>query len=407
MSPGVPIRVLALDIEGGHGGSSRSLFHALSAINPRDVQAEVWCRRSNWLEAAYAEFGIDVGIEPAMPSFTVLTRDSRNAYDLCRFFGSAWSRSEGFRQRLLERVKQTDLIHLNHISLFWLARWLKKQSPNLPISMHIRTQPYDTFAGRWQQRTAAQFVDRFVFITENERDHFQDLAGKTVDGHVIFNPVPNPDAKIEAIELQKPPGGLAVALLSSFSFQRGIDRLVDIALALDRINDQKVKFFVAGDMTLPSGLPGKLGAFAGNGATLEGYVAAEGLKHRFEFLGYLQEPERLLKACDVLVKPTREDNPWGRDILEAMANALPVASVGAYTKFVETGETGYLQQHFDADALAVWLSDLANNRVELAKLGSQARARIVTNCAPEVCGEALTQFWSATASECQKDANNS
>ena len=41
----------------------------------------------------------------------------------------------------------------------------------------------------------------------------------------------------------------------------------------------------------------------------------------------------MVAAADVLLKPTREDNPWGRDILEAMAQAEPGATAaGAGTE---------------------------------------------------------------------------
>ena len=37
------------------------------------------------------------------------------------------------------------------------------------------------------------------------------------------------------------------------------------------------------------------------------------------FMGHVKNPEKFIKESDILIRPTRENNPWGRDILEAMA----------------------------------------------------------------------------------------
>src|SRR3546814_5036443 len=126
-------------------------------------------------------------------------------------------------------------------------------------------------------------------------------------------------------------------------------------------------------MQLPRSLPGVLGSIARRGGTLADYAAAKGVGDMFLFLGHVTEPERVLAGCHALIKPTRENNPWGRDIVEAMAHGRPVISVGTWTKFVETGATGILQPMFDATVLAQELAGLVDRRDHLETMGRASR----------------------------------
>ena len=67
MSEPVPRNVLCLDIEGGYGGSSRSLFQSLSNLPQGIAEPEVWCRRDGPVQALYAEARIPCAVTPAMP----------------------------------------------------------------------------------------------------------------------------------------------------------------------------------------------------------------------------------------------------------------------------------------------------------------------------------------------------
>ena len=111
------------------------------------------------------------------------------------------------------------------------------------------------------------------------------------------------------------------------------------------------------------------------------------------FLGHISEPERVLSSCDALIKPTREDNPWGRDILEGLAAAKPVISVGTYNTFVEDKVTGILQRNFNAETLAERICELADDRSIAIQLGNAGRQRIVKICNGAKLAQAITKVW--------------
>lgn len=400
-----PLKVLCLDIEGGHGGSSRSLHQALQALDRNLIAPSVICRRGGWIEDAYAVLDIPCRVAPAMPRMTALDRDSRNAFDLVRFWCSSWPRAKDFRGQLLAVVDNVDVVHCNHISLTPLAIWLRRRRPKLRMTLHIRTRPYLTHFGAYQARSAARTFDGFVFITENERDHFIAQSGGVYGGSeprdrpgpVIYNSIVSTGAKIEPSSEIPIDDRLRAVCLSNFDLTRGVDRLIDVAAAIPEDSRGAILFVVAGDVALNGNLPGLLAKVRAEGGTLVDYARARGVADQFCFLGHVSEPERVLAAGHVLLKPTRRDDPWGRDILEAMSARLPVASVGRYDRFVETGKTGFLQPHFDPDELAKWLVDLAANRSKVEGLGRNAAARVRRLCDPVARAGNLASFWKSIA----------
>jgi hypothetical protein len=187
------LRILTLDIEGGHGGSSRSLIETLSHIDHDLCEVKVICKRGGSIEQAYKRLNIDWIHEPTMPTLTSLARPSRNLVSLLHFWGRVWPRSGAFRQRLLRQLESINVLHLNHISLTNLARWISKRRPDMTIVMHVRTMPVRSFFSDRQAKIAASCCTSFIYITENERDHFERMIGKGISGQVIYNSVSIPD----------------------------------------------------------------------------------------------------------------------------------------------------------------------------------------------------------------------
>jgi glycosyltransferase involved in cell wall biosynthesis len=190
-----------------------------------------------------------------------------------------------------------------------------------------------------------------------------------------------------------------IACLSNYSWSRGLDRLAEVAKHLMMKGRHDVLFVMAGDMGLSRSLPGELGSVARAGGTLGDYVARRGVGDMFLFLGHVTEPEGVLAACHALVKPTRENNPWGRDILEALAAGRPVLTCGAYDRFVESGVTGVLQPEFDAGALAAEIARLADDRGLAARMGRAGRERVLALCDGKARAAELLDLWEGARRE--------
>lgn len=384
------MKVLCLDIEGGFGGSSRSLFESIRHLDRAQADVEVWCRKAGPVVERYQKLGVPLQVRSEMPHFSTLPRASRNLYGLARF-AIAWRQSRTFRRDLVLAADAADVVHLNHEGLFLLARWLRRRT-RTRLVMHIRTHIPQTRFATWQYRIIARNTDARVFITENEARRMAAHVGEPVAGEVIYNVATAPDAAEPHPDV--PDGGLfRVAVLSNYAWVRGIDRLIDVARVLRDRQRNDIHFVIAGDMTLRGRLPGPLGPYARRAQSLSDVVQDEGLGSWFTFLGHVPNPDTVLAAAEVLAKPTREANPWGRDILEGMAAGKPVFSHGTYNRFVETGVTGILWPDFDAGQWTENLINLADDPDLLATLSSNAFSCVRDLCAPVVHTQKLMNVW--------------
>lgn len=358
------------------------------------VVPEVWCRRAGPIQALYAQAGIPTDVTPEMPSFSSLRRSSRSAYLFGRLL-LRWPGGRGFRDRILAAAEAADVVHLNHEALFILGRWLKRHS-RTPLTMHIRTNLYDTAFSRWQNATIARTVEHLVYITENERETLERLAGTRPAGTVIYNIAGEPAS---ATVHRTIPGDdrFKLASLSNFAFERGTDRLADIARVLDRMGRRDVLIVAAGRMEMPRSSPDAMGRVARRGGDFAAYVEGAGLGRHFLFLGHVSEPEQVLAGADALIKPTRDANPWGRDIIEALAAGVPVVTLGRYERFVEDGVTGVLQQDFDAESMATAICRLADDRVRARALGEAGRVRVADLCDGPARAADLLAVWESVA----------
>lgn len=390
-----PLRVLCLDIEGGHGGSSRSLYYSLKNMDRTQIEPTVWCRRDGPIVKRYAELGIPVAVLPDLPKFSSLPKASRNLWQLgghLRAFARA--HRSGTLGRLRDAARRHDLVHFNHEGFASLALWLRRQRVG-PATMHIRTNVQATAFARLQMRSISAAVDHVVYITSHEEKTFRSLGG-SAPGQVIFNIAEVAD-DASPHPLVPRDGRLVIASLSNAAYLRGTDRLLDLAAALARAGRKDVLIVSAGDMTLKGGdWDSDLRAISAKGGTLADAARKRGLDEHILFLGHVPEPERVLAASDLLIKPTREANPWGRDIIEAMAAGRPVLSVGEDQTFVETGATGILQRTFDADALAAEIARIADDRAELNRLGENARRRVGSLCSGPDRAHELLELWQRT-----------
>ena len=393
-----PLRVLCLDIEGGYGGSSRSLWEFLRHIDRPRIEVEVWCRRAGPAQDRYKAEGIATRVTPDMPTVSALPKFTRNLLVFGRFLLRTWPRSDAFRQDLLRALESRfDLLHCNHESLFAVANWLRPRI-SLPMTCHIRTNLWHSPFARFQVRKLAAAADGLVFITENEKRTFETHLRRDAGGTVILNPATLPEVAAKPLTVFSNDPRYRVACLSNFSWGRGVDRLIELAEAFVSFGRRDVLFIVAGDMRVPRAFPGSLGQFARRGGTFADYAASRGVADMFAFLGHVDEPERVLASAHALIKPTREANPWGRDIIEALAASRPVITLGSWTGFVSPGETGILQRDFDARAMAAEIAGLADDRTRSSAMGQAGRARIAAMCDPGDRAADLLAFWDKAAS---------
>ncbi|MFQ5912330.1 MAG: glycosyltransferase family 4 protein, partial [Nitrospinota bacterium] len=220
--------------------------------------------------------------------------------------------------------------------------------------------------GRWQVNMIDSLANHIIFISENELSHFQELNGRGLKAphSVIYNSADAEDSEKPFMGFEGLDGRFKILSLGNISYIKGIDRLVDVAEALRRLEDTQSVFIVCGrdaDPRLARGMRER--------------AERTGLQDYFRFVGWQAHPEAYLRACDAVINLTREDNPWGRDIIEAMTHGKPVVSLGHYSKFIEHGQTGVLLSNYHPESVARELIRLGQDSQYRDELGRKAKAR--------------------------------
>ena len=388
------LRILCLDIEGGFGGSSRSLLESIRHMDRSHAEPEVWCGRDGPAIKWYGTLGVPCRVVP-FPRFSALPRASRNLYALARAMQGQF-RARGMFEWFVQKAMRFDLVHANHESLFLLAVHLRRYA-DTPLVMHMRTIVVPSVFARWQARSIARSADQVVFITENEREAWERLGLRTPAARVIYNIAVAPPEGVSPHPAVPSDARFRVACLSNYAWVRGVDRLVDVAAELKSRGRSDVLFVVAGDMRLRGTLPGALGRIAARGGTLEDYAASIGVSDMFAFLGPVDEPERVLAACDIVARPSRGNNPWGRETLEALAAGRPIVCTGEYQRFAEDGVTGIVSPDYDRAAFADAIIRLADDPALRRRLGAAGRQRVAALCDGAARAEDLRVAWATAA----------
>ena len=389
------LKILCIDIEGGHGGSSRSLFYSLEALSKNkkfsNLDITVMCRKRSWLEKEYKTLGISCLIEEYIPRFTPVEKFSRNLYQILFFLFFLWPKSAQLRKKLLTN-ENFDIIHFNHISLSFLARWCRINKIGKKQIMHFRTIPPKNFFTKILYLMCKKYCNSFLYITENEKNHFHAISGcPNLSEKIIYNPVKIFKGKSKKIF--KHDKRFKIGILSNFSYNRGIDRTLEIFNAIPKEKKGNFLFIFVGDMALEKNIPSLNKKNIKHKQSFKEVVDSLGYEDSFKFLGQLKYPSEFLQNINVLLKPTRQNNPWGRDILEALSHGKPAISIGKYDKFIENNVTGFLQRNYNAKEIANWIIDLAANKTQQKHFRNECKKKVSSLCAPSKVAKEILNTW--------------
>tara|TARA_B100001996_G_scaffold110537_1_gene83652 strand:+ start:3799 stop:4944 length:1146 start_codon:yes stop_codon:yes gene_type:complete len=369
------MNILFLDREGGHGGSSRSLFYLIRFIkkNNFEYNIKVYNRKRSILDEKLKQLGVETYFCPKLPVFSPVDKFLNNLILLVKF-SIDWIFSYNERKKLLDEInKKFDLVYINHESFFWLTRWLKKNTKKKIIS-HIRTCPPKSYFSSLQLKTIYEYSNKLVFITENEKLHMEKFLNKKIEGDIIYNIF---DERNLLFKKNINPNKIIFLSVSNFSLERGQDRIIQVIEELKRKNIKGIKFVFIGDTKIKK-IMKKNKIF-----NLVHYANQKKVNDLIEFKGHLEQIDHFFKEGTILVKLSRLDLSWGRDVIEAMSFGCPVISTGFYDKFVKSNQTGLLLGEFHLSQTVDEILKLVSNQEKLKELSENAQITVKNICMSE------------------------
>jgi len=276
-------------------------------------------------------------------------------------------------EAILER-ERPELLHTHNVTGFSVAVWNVAKSLALPVVHTIRDYsllcPRNAYRkGRncskaclsclpflVPKRKASVAVDvvvgisRFVLERHLEWGFFPHSKRA-----VVYNPV-GPTSCAESRFHGQEEGPLRIGFLGALAPHKGIE---DLLRAVEEVNGQfPLRVLIAGK----------------GERTYEVKLRERAKDLPVEFLGYVPAAE-LFSQIDILAVPSRWHEPFGRIILEAYSNAIPViaSSRGGIPEIVDEGRTGWLYNPDDSKSLAHTLGKVYKQRNKLREMGIYAR----------------------------------
>ena len=266
-------------------------------------------------------------------------------------------------------ARRHDVIYANSQKAFVLSA-LAVAVSRRPLIWHlhdiISAAHFGAMQRRLQVALANGFARRVVVPSTACADAFVAEGGKSALAVVVPNGLDiaaetDTPAQIRQ-QLQLPEGPL-VGVFSRLAAWKG-QHVVLQALALV----PGVHAIIAGDALFGEQ------AYA---AKLRQMVIDLDLGDRVHFLGQRHDVPLLMRACDAVVHPSIDPEPFGRTLVEAMLAGVPVIATdaGAASDILDAGRAGTLVPPGDADALATAISTVMAKPAELAAQLDYAEAR--------------------------------
>ena len=345
-------KIIFFGIEGGHGGSSRSLYYTLCNLSLDKFKITVVCKKNSWIKKKYKKIGIDCKIFKELPCFSSLKGLINNILLTFHFIFIVWPRFYFKRNNYIKLIEQHDIIHLNQISLVFFGLWIKSVFPKKVITMHIRTMPYNNFFSWVKIYFSKKICNKFIFISKQDKAYMCKIIKNNLKGKVIVNPPP--DWKLKRKNYNNK---ISIASLSNYDFERGTDRIIEVASKISKELRDKFVFHMIGDYKIRN----RFKYLLSDKNNLKIYAKEMGVKKMFKFYGHKQFPERILNKCQYLIKLTRENNAWGRDIIESMYLGLGIITIGRQNHLIKDNFNGYLFKTYDKEKISKYISSLYKN----------------------------------------------
>lgn len=259
-----------------------------------------------------------------------------------------------------------DIVHAHSGTWFKTARAARMAGTQCVVYTEHGRQFPDPLLNRVLDGAAAQLTDSVVVVSTALREHMiRRLRVPETKTRVIVNGI-----DVEAVRAE-----------GSMSDATTREAHVVTFVAVGRLEAVKgLSLLVDVVQQWPASAPECRVLIAGEGSQrdeLKRRVEMAGLSDRIRFLGWVQDPVRLIKAADVYLLPSYSEGT-SISLLEAMASGLPpvASAVGGNPEVLGPELTEWLFPSGDIAGLRDRMVELAASADLRALVGSRARERV-------------------------------
>lgn len=265
-----------------------------------------------------------------------------------------------FRAVFFFRNEKVQVIHVNHSNFWRPAEIVAALLLRIPIVAHyhvINKQPGPFL--KWCHAAVA--------VSQYTADQSLPL---TLDKPVIYNPIHlgrfDSGRSLRA-EMDLSDSEVVVSFLGQIREIKGVQDFIAMAR---RIPNPEARFLIAGQCR------DRKKFF--DAYSVEDLTRLIGNDTRIRYVGYIEEVENIYQTSDIIVVPSRWQEPLGLINLEAGACYRPVVAtrVGGIPEVIQDGVNGYLVEPGDMDALVQRTQHLINTPGARQRMGAAGRRQV-------------------------------
>jgi glycosyltransferase involved in cell wall biosynthesis len=276
---------------------------------------------------------------------------------------------------------QIEILHVNSSVLPQVVKQVKEKT-EIKVVVHLREMipKYDNgLVQSYMLETIEHYADIIICISDNE---FKQLKCKE-NAVILTNPF-----DFEALKLVKSDfrtehniskSTILIGMAGNFSYSRGhlfFLKVINKIVEETNINPDELQFIIAGTSFNPwyKVLIKRMLGRKDYGDEYLRYLKKNKLSKFVYTTPYLPHSKyfELLRCLDIFVRPSLAGDPWGRDIIEAMAFSKPIIATGTSDYLVKPNINGQLVNAGDIDELTEAIKGLMKDVRTIEEYGKRS-----------------------------------
>ncbi len=202
------------------------------------------------------------------------------------------------------------------------------------------------YGGYYNRKKRFPTCTHHVVLTKDLQRHVIESGAQANDVSIVHTMATFPEnvTAIDRAELNTPQDAVVLLALARLHWKKGLDVLLKSLVELPQC-----VAWIAGDGPLKE--------------ELHALAATLGVEDRVRFLGWRNDRDRLLKACDIVAFPSRYE-PFGTVMVDAWAMKKPLIAADAQgpAAYVDNEQDGMLIPKDDVNAFVTAVKSIINSK---------------------------------------------
>lgn len=265
-------------------------------------------------------------------------------------------------------LNQINILHINSSVFSNLLKPIKEKT-KCKIVVHIREMlPFGdvNIIDKYIIDQTVKYADKIIAISPNELRFFPRSDKLTV----LSNPHDFSTTDLITKNTKDKDRKLVVGMCANFNRIKGHQVFIEAIEILNNQRKYNIEFRIIGYPNNRFSLKGSIKRlfFGSYKNEIDKHILQKKI-YNLELIPFTFNVIPELAVLDIYIRPDLSGNPWGRDIIEAMALKKPIIATGTSDFYVKDNETGFLIEPRNAEILATKILNLIENEGLRNKMG--------------------------------------